>query len=417
VIAKNEWTTHVISDAVVGPMSLDVADMDGDGDWDVIVGEHNLSTPANARLLIFENTDGVGGSWTPHTVYSGDEHHDGDAAGSRPRGGCGSRGVDDTLEGEPLKTTRVTLVVAGVSLIIGIAGCASVDSDPFSQFAQGLGSLRDGTDAMAAGDVQNARERFVAEVRSGEISLLDLQLGFEAPFGYEYSFGAEPLYVKLGRFQQGMKALNDAMIAYADLLTKLAGGDVVDGATFDQLTTDLNANALSAAGALNLRVGGDDSALLTTAAVAAFRGVLEKKRRSGLAGAIREVQPQVDEYSRAMVGAIKFLATGVTTDYDDQFRAIIGPLAAEAGAAPVDDEVIERVLALNLQTQQTLGNLAALSASYQRLPAAHRDLVAAAGDTSGDLTGLISFTNEALRLHTLYLTLAAANEAAAGGAE
>ena len=71
------WTEHVISSNVVGPMSLDVADMDADGDLDVIVGEHNLVNPASARLFIFENTNGVGTSWTRHTVYTGDEHHDG----------------------------------------------------------------------------------------------------------------------------------------------------------------------------------------------------------------------------------------------------------------------------------------------------------------------------------------------------
>jgi hypothetical protein len=58
-------------------MSLDVADMDNDRDVDVVVGEHNLSDPSNARLLVYENVDGQGTSWTPHTVYTGDEHHQG----------------------------------------------------------------------------------------------------------------------------------------------------------------------------------------------------------------------------------------------------------------------------------------------------------------------------------------------------
>ena len=71
-----QWTEHVIAQ-VVGPMSLDVRDMDGDGDFDVIVGEHNYKEPATARLLVFENLDGKGGSWKRHVVYTGDEHHDG----------------------------------------------------------------------------------------------------------------------------------------------------------------------------------------------------------------------------------------------------------------------------------------------------------------------------------------------------
>jgi hypothetical protein len=58
-------------------MSLDVADMDGDGDLDVVAGEHNLKDPASAKLYVFENVDGKGIVWLPHVVSMGDEHHDG----------------------------------------------------------------------------------------------------------------------------------------------------------------------------------------------------------------------------------------------------------------------------------------------------------------------------------------------------
>ena len=70
------WSETVIAQ-VTGPMSLDLADMDRDGDLDVVVGEHNLANPNSAGLFVFENLDGVGGSWSQHTVHVGDEHHDG----------------------------------------------------------------------------------------------------------------------------------------------------------------------------------------------------------------------------------------------------------------------------------------------------------------------------------------------------
>lgn len=70
------WAEHVIA-TVVGPMSLDVADLDLDGDLDVVIGEHNLDQPDTARVIVFENGDGAGGTWASHVVYTGDEHHDG----------------------------------------------------------------------------------------------------------------------------------------------------------------------------------------------------------------------------------------------------------------------------------------------------------------------------------------------------
>lgn len=72
----SEWNEHFIA-SIVGPMSLDVADMDHDGDNDVIAGEHNLKDPSDAKLYVFENMDGKGGTWNPHLVHTGDEHHDG----------------------------------------------------------------------------------------------------------------------------------------------------------------------------------------------------------------------------------------------------------------------------------------------------------------------------------------------------
>jgi hypothetical protein len=75
--ATTTWQENVIIDSVIGPMSLDTVDMDGDGDIDVVVGEHNLREPKQARLLLFENTDGRGGAWREHTLSTGDEHHDG----------------------------------------------------------------------------------------------------------------------------------------------------------------------------------------------------------------------------------------------------------------------------------------------------------------------------------------------------
>lgn len=74
--AQDSWLQHRIA-TVIGPMSLDVADMDDDGDNDVIIGEHNLESPKSSRLMWFENILGNASEWNSHLIYRGDEHHDG----------------------------------------------------------------------------------------------------------------------------------------------------------------------------------------------------------------------------------------------------------------------------------------------------------------------------------------------------
>jgi len=74
------WTENTIAgpgDLNHDPLSIDAADMDCDGDMDVVVGEHSPPEPNDCCLFVFENSDGAGSNWSVHLVHKGDEHHQG----------------------------------------------------------------------------------------------------------------------------------------------------------------------------------------------------------------------------------------------------------------------------------------------------------------------------------------------------
>jgi hypothetical protein len=59
------WTAHTIDDAVEAARAVDAADMDGDGDIDVVGAAF-----AADEILWWENVDGAGTSWSEHPIKS-----------------------------------------------------------------------------------------------------------------------------------------------------------------------------------------------------------------------------------------------------------------------------------------------------------------------------------------------------------
>jgi hypothetical protein len=72
------WRAHVI-DKMRSPHSLDVADLDGDGELEIVVGEHDPYQPyrSRSRLSVYKKADPLGRAWVQYVLDDRFEHHDG----------------------------------------------------------------------------------------------------------------------------------------------------------------------------------------------------------------------------------------------------------------------------------------------------------------------------------------------------
>lgn len=75
---RRPWTLHAI-DKVRSPHSLDVADLDGDGELEVICGEHDPFWPyrSQSRLLVYKKAEPAARAWKRYLLDNRFEHHDG----------------------------------------------------------------------------------------------------------------------------------------------------------------------------------------------------------------------------------------------------------------------------------------------------------------------------------------------------
>jgi len=67
--AADGWRRHVIDDASIRPVHGHPVDMDGDGDWDVVMAT-GMGTSANPGTVVWYENDGdpAGGAWRKHVI-------------------------------------------------------------------------------------------------------------------------------------------------------------------------------------------------------------------------------------------------------------------------------------------------------------------------------------------------------------
>ncbi|HSR70236.1 MAG TPA: hypothetical protein VLU25_20065 [Acidobacteriota bacterium] len=302
-------------------------------------------------------------------------------------------------------TGKALLFLAFCLLLMLSAGCASVRSGPFEQFAKSTQALQSGVDQALQVGPEDAESRFLTEATQDPSQATDLRLLVDPSNPFTYKTDNTPMFLTAKRFHTGVVDATGVLADYGKALLQLASPDLLSPQQFDQLASDINSSAISAVTAIS---GSDGSGaarsvgLISTAATAIFKQYLESKRKKALVRGLRENQPTVEAYARHLVEATKIAADLAWTEYDakaqDQLNKIV---EAGAGSSQVTS-ALQQLIKLDEEHIAQLEVLKSLRDSFSAIPASHNGLIEAAKNPKSGLEAISLIIDRAQSLEKLY---------------
>jgi hypothetical protein len=288
-------------------------------------------------------------------------------------------------------------------------GCGTVNPDPFGKFTISLQKVREGADeALKINDEAN-RERFINETAeasqtprgSGAVQNLLIQGVEGEPFAWEMN--KVPLFMTSPQFRSGVYTLNSTLIAYAELLSTLAGSDLVSQTEFDDLAKDLNAGLKSAAATLQLENSENISGIISAAASQAAFAYINNKRQSKLHEFLEQNQTLIVEISDKLQSAIRIAVRNLRQNYDEESQNLARQLAPNTSVKfKARKTTVTKLIQLNVEFLTRLRIMEALNNSYRSLPQAHAELMIAVDKPGHDLAAVKGLYENGKHLYDLY---------------
>ena len=302
---------------------------------------------------------------------------------------------------------RLLVLVAVLAMSSGGLGCSkAVKPEPFKAYATSVRQVQTGADESLGVAYSWSRESYLVRAAApGSTAAIDLQLiaTGKDPYGWKLPNDGVVLPWKIKQFRLGVERLNTSLVEYADLLASLASDELVSQQRFDQLATDLNDNAKSAAKALGSPLSDDQAALLSTAASELAKRYIEHKRKDFLAQALRENQAQIESAADLGRTAVRITATSLRKAYEDQSHSIGQKIAAASRLSEAQRRaLVESLVVLDEQFVDQLKVLSALDLSYETLPKAHRELGESIESADAPLDQIRALYEDGKRLQRLY---------------
>jgi hypothetical protein len=251
-------------------------------------------------------------------------------------------------------------------------GCNTIQHQPFADFNAAAVQLA-GVDTPLAAHAKELRDREMKNFAINPDFVTSLTLEFDDINAYAYHFTQtenEPLFIKFYRLQTGLKELNNVFIDYTALLAKLAGNDINDKQSFDQLALALNENSSKALAALNVKVDANKLEIFSKLATNLVYNHINGKRKDYLQQIIQANQTNVDEFVSSAQLALSIVAREIQAEYLLRLRQKFKQLAKDKSS-----NTTEGIFAFSNETSKTLDVLQAFDKTYGAFSSTHKSLI------------------------------------------
>jgi hypothetical protein len=285
--------------------------------------------------------------------------------------------------------------------------CTSVDPGPFEDFRQAVDQARLGTDTILLLDYEWSRRGFVETILRGvpeELSALFLTFDGDDPFHVRLQ--DPPAFLAVHEARDLLANLASTFAAYAELLARLAGSEVIRPKTLDSLERDLNAGLRKAARALEEEppAGAEAAAgLFSAAASRAFRTYINRRRAQDLRAAMESTQPSVEHWARVAADAVQNVRDDIKSEYDTR-KAYISRRYAEMRRgknAREQRRLVEEMIDLDEGVIDIFATLRALRGAFLSMPGAHGQLAESTQSRNVSLDALRAFDEHGQQLRVL----------------
>jgi hypothetical protein len=192
------------------------------------------------------------------------------------------------------------------------------------------------------------------------------------PFGWQSP--NTPFYVVTRQFRAAVKALNDALVDYASLLSDLSRAGLVTKDELDRRVTDINNGARTAASLAKPEPPRPSVAIVSIMAARFLEEFVDDRRQELLVSAVRANAPSLRELCALLNDAMNLTARGVRAEYDQRSFTLADQLTHTRTGSGHRRDLINDLMKLNDLYTQHLEALRALHDVYARLPAAHSEL-------------------------------------------